>query len=428
MPAPQSAPDSLYAGPDLQRAAELSPLRRTPGDRFRGVRNAAAILGDLAKKRLEARATANCELVVATGPDPLTGDELRAAYIGAGENRAWCLSSVFDRHEVTARRSAVDPADIPRLVADMRDDVDVLFIEGILGRSFARSFDESGPPFAGMPAWIKQRVRLHGDWPRQVAGLKRDTRQETARILRKYQYGCSLTRRPEDHADFYDRLYLPYVTGRFGPAAHVVERRRFLTECRRGVLLRLAREGHLLGAALLRPVGRTMAVVWSALHPEKESADLRGATDALDYFSLLYAHLQRCRWLDLGPSRPDLCDGTLRYKAKWGSEIYRGLVSQSGVTWRCNEKRAGGLGFLRRHVFLIRVAGGLRAVAVVDGGADASASKLGAMLNPGVRDYRVVALSPPGERLAAAARDFGGHMTVVEAKDYRDVMSAITAA
>lgn len=421
MPAPQRTPDSLHAGPDLQRAAELSQLQRTAGDRFRGSWNAAAILGDLARKRLESRAAANCELIVATGPDPLTGDELRAAYVGAGENRAWCLSSVFDRHEVIASRTAGSPGDIPQLVAELQDGVDVLFIEGISGRSFVRS----GPPFAGMPAWIKQRVRLLGDWPRQVAGLPRDTRQETARILRKYRYRCSLTRKPGDHADFYDRLYLPYVTGRFGPAAHVVERRRFLSECRRGVLLRLAREDKLLGAALLRPVGRTMAVVWSALHPEKESTDLRGVTDALDYFSLLYAHLQRCRWLDLGPSRPDLCDGTLRYKAKWGSEIYSGLVPQSEVIWRCNAKRAGALCFLRRHVFLIRTAGGLRAVAVVDG--DAPATKLAAKLNPGVRDYRVVTLSPPGEHLTRVARNFGGNMSVVEAKDYRDVMSAMTA-
>jgi hypothetical protein len=36
-------------------------------------------------------------------------------------------------------------------------------------------------------------------------------------------------------------------------------------------------------------------------------------------------------------------------------------------------------------------------------------------------------LSPPGEHLTRVARNFGGNMSVVEAKDYRDVMSAMTA-
>jgi hypothetical protein len=423
MPASPLACEYLYAGPELSRAAELSTLSRTAGERIRSVANAAAILSDLAKKRFAPRGVEKCELVVATGPDMVTGDELKVAYIGTGRNGAWCLSTVFERHETAVTSLGANPGEIPQLVADVPRDIDILFLEGVSAGPGARS----GPPFARMPAWIKQRVRLLGNWPQQVAALPRHTRQETARILRKYEYRCCLTRRSEDHAEFHDRLYSPYVTKRFGPAAHVVERERFLTECRRGALLRLVREDALLGAALLRPVGRTMAVVWSALDPAKDGSALRGVTDALDYFSLLYAHLHGCRWLDLGPSRPDLYDGTLRYKAKWRGEIYRGLAPQSEVTWRCNATSAAAPGFLRRHAFLVRAAGGLRAVTVTDGDAGAAGSRLATMWNPGVRDYRVIALSPPGDGLAAVARDFSGRMSIVEAKDHRDLMSAMLA-
>jgi hypothetical protein len=193
------------------------------------------------------------------------------------------------------------------------------------------------------------------------------------------------------------------------------------------VLLQVSRADGVLGAALLRPVGRTMAVVWSALDSARGPDGLRGVTDALDYFSLLYAHLRGCRWLDLGPSRPDLYDGTLRYKAKWGSEIYPGLMPQPKIYLRCNRS---GSGFLQRHAFLLRVTGGFRAVLVVngDGDADTLGPKLRSIMNRGVQDYRVVSLAQPGDRLERALRALGPDVTLADASACRGLMSAMTGA
>jgi hypothetical protein len=277
-----------------------------------------------------------------------------------------------------------------------------------------------------MPAWIKQRVRVLESWPAQIDALRRETRQEAGRYLRKYGFGCSLTREAEDFEHFHDSLYRPYVARRFGLAAHFVERSLFLRECRRGVLLRVTRDGQIFGAALLRPVGGTMSVVWSALDPERAAAELRGVTDILDYFSLLYAHLRRCRWLDLGPSRPDLCDGILRYKGKWGAEIHGGLVPQSTMFLACAGKGGAQHGFLRRHAFLMHTSAGFRAVIFVDGDTDAQAFgvKLSTLMTRGVADYRVVALSPPGDGLRELIANFEAEVTLADASEHADVMSA----
>ncbi|MEX2123320.1 MAG: hypothetical protein WD795_05475 [Woeseia sp.] len=424
---PLLAQEILYAGPDLRKAARQSRIHQTPRDRLDGVRNATAILSDVIANRIRHRNKTRFELVIAIGKSPDTGDKLTAAYAGPGDNRAWCLSNVFAQYEVSDRTSAKEPDDVRRLLAAAKGNVDVFFREGLAGDVFS----QAGLPFVRMPAWIKQRVRVLGDWPAQIDGMRRDTRQETARILRKYRYTCHLTRNADDHANFYDRLYRPYVARRFGATAHLVERDRFLKECRRGVVLQLTLQHTVLGAALLRPVGRTMAVVWSALDPDKEAVHLRGVTDALDYFSLLYAHLRGCRWLDLGPSRPDLCDGTLRYKAKRGAAIYPGLVPQSDIAWACRGQSDGERDFLLRHAFLIRTAGesrsGLRAVVFVDGrtDADAFAAKLSSILTPGVRDYRVVALSPPNCRLKEVVKETDANLTLVNAASYPDAMTAM---
>jgi hypothetical protein len=248
--------------------------------------------------------------------------------------------------------------------------------------------------------------------------------------LRKYEFGCSLVRRNEDFAFFYDSLYRPYVAQRFGAAAHVVERNAFLRECRRGALLRVSGQGGILGAALLRPVGRTMAVVWSAPDPQRKPAELRGVTDTLDYFSLLYAHLRRCRWLDLGPSRPDLHDGILRYKGKWGAEIAGGRVPQPTISLACAGQSNAQRNFLRRHAFLTRCSGGFRASLFVDGDTDPAEfrAKLSRMRHPGVHGYRVVALSSPTAALREVVTNADGRASLVDASECADVMTVASRA
>jgi hypothetical protein len=410
----------LYVGADLHHAAERSRLSHSFRDRVSGMRNAAAILSDVALKRMRRRDSPRLELVVARGREPDSGETVTAAYAGPGDNCGWCLSSVFSNYTEMERVPLREAGHLQQL-AGVRSRIDVLFAEGLPG-----VYETSGLFFLHMPAWIKQRVRVLENWPEQIDALRRETRQEVGRFLRKYEFGCSLTRKDEDFMGFYDRLYRPYIAQRFGPAAHVVERSLFLEECRRGVLLRVTRGGAVPGAALLRPVGRTMAVVWSALDPGREAADLRGVTDTLDYFSLLYAHLRRCRWLDLGPSRPDLYDGILRYKAKWGAEIFGGLVPQSTILLACAGKGEAQRNFLKRHAFLTRQSTGLRALVFVDGDVNAAAfgAKLSALMHPGVDDYRVVALSPPGDGLRTVIANLEADVTLADTGQHADLMRA----
>src|SRR5690606_8912692 len=232
-----------------------------------------------------------------------------------------------------------------------------------------------------------------------------------------------------DYRDFYENLYVPYVTQRFGPAAFVVDPTSFYQECRRGVLLRLTHEKRVVGAALLRPIGRTLAVVWSALDVLGDGGALRGVTDSLDYFSLLYAHMTGCRWLDLGPSRPDLCDGILRYKSKWGAEITQGLVPQANIMWACKQKPNGDLDYFRRHAFLTKTKNGLQALMVIDGRSDLDVflARLNTGLSSGIRNYRVIALQGIDARLKERTELLDANLALLDASDFPDFTSAFTS-
>ncbi len=413
------ADDVLYAGPDLHRAAAESRVRLTRADRLAGLRNACAVGAGMATGRLRGGGDRSFELVVAAGNEaagPL------AVYAGTGANRDWCLSSVFPGYRIRAHTETRTPSELAHALADAGKEADIVFTEGIsrpaletAGAAHSGTPDPAGSPLTfAMPAWVKQRLSVVGDWPRQLAGLRRDTRQEVSRVLRKYGYTCHLSRDPADRADFYDRLYRPYVSRRFGEAALVVDRERFLADCRRGVLLRLARQDEVVGTALLRPLGRTLAVVWSALDPAGPSSRLRGASDVLDYFSLLYAHLRGARWLDLGPSRPDLFDGVLRYKAKWGAEVRPGLAPQAEL--RCSCRGSAAAGFLERHAFLVKAGGGLRGLFFCGADTDPGAfrAQVSAALTKGVRDYRVTAFAPPDRQLEGLVAGLDARIELVD--------------
>lgn len=416
----------LYAGDDLHRAADLSSPASNGQSRFHGFRNAAGIALDLGAARLRNRAHPPLELLVAVGQDPESGREISVTYAGYGANRAWCLSNAFRNYRVVERTPPVSGSDLGHTLDRLVHETDISFLDGLSPRFVA----SGGRSFVTMPAWIKQRVLLSGDWPAQVDGLRRATRQEVRRFLRKYRYECHLSRQALHFADFYEHLYVPYVSRRFEAAAMIVDRERFLRECRRGILLRLTREGNLHGAALLRRVGNTMAVVWSAVDSGSDAASSRGATDAMDYFSLLYAHVTGCRWLDLGPSRPDLCDGILRYKAKWGATITAGLVPQPTIAWTCNAPHGGNLYLLRRHAFLRRTRTGLQAVIVLGGQDDADelGGKVTAGLQSGIRDFKVVNAPGMSVALPDSLQGVDARLSFLDASGYPDFMSALSVA
>jgi hypothetical protein len=134
----------------------------------------------------------------------------------------------------------------------------------------------------------------------------------------------------------------------------------------------------------------------------------------MDYFSLLYAHLRRCSWLDFGPSRPDLFDGALRYKAKWGAEVHPGLAPQAEIRCACRGTRAAD--FLERHAFLVRANGGLRGLFFCGAGTEPAALRatLSAAMTKGVRDYRVTTLAPPDEPLTRAIGSLDAGIELVD--------------
>jgi len=413
----------LYAGPDLKTAIANSDVRWSISDTATGLRNYAGVLLDVLRYRDTGIATSNHELTIASCTTNDDEEPFVAAYAGPGTNRAWCLSTITDRYANIETTRYASAAELLRALDNITGTANIIFREGLRGAGSAENLAHS----IRFPAWIRQRVRISPSWHTQVDEMRRGTRQETTRLLRKNAFRCRLSTGVADINDFYERLYLPSVERRHGASALVVDKERVLREFRRGVVIQLIGENKVLAAAVLRQIGHTMAVLWTGLAGDPSSAGLRGTTDALDYFSLLYASLKRCRWLDLGRSRPDLRDGLLRYKRKWGAEFTVGFVPQTELRLTCMGRHDSELDFLRRHAFIGRSGRRFHAQLFVDGDITAADlhNAIDEVATPGLSNYRIVTLSPLSRRQSELEKNVPWPISLIEADS---VLSAMVAA
>lgn len=411
---------SLHCGSDLIDAAERSDIDRSMRDRYAGIANGLGILADAVRYRRNQSDNPRFEMVLATGLIRGTSSPASVAYAGNGANRDWCNgTSISGRNDTEVAQYSSAQETIEALRSNIKE-VDIVFVDD-LDEDLVAGLQTD---FVRLPAWIKQRVRLVDDWPSQIRSLKRRQRQEVSRVIRKYGYECRLAGNATEISRFYDQQYRPFVRSLYGRNAIIVDRDRFVRECRRGVLLQLIDHEAVVASALLRPVGRSMGIVWTGMDPGANFKRIPGATDALDYFSLLYAHLKGYRWLDFGPSRADLCDGPLRYKRKWGSEIITGHFRQPCIYWTCNGDNNAIRDFLRRHMFISNKKGRLTCLTFMfdDNDAEMLRRKMKHEITRGISDYQVVSLWPVSKPLRSDLNHIHPNIHVIETQSVADAM------
>lgn len=412
----------MFSGADLKIAADKSDIRYSFLDPLKGVTNAFGIATDLIRYRNKRPADDKLLIAHAVGSSRRIADEFSAVYAGNGANRDWCFSTVFEQFEITQSRAYESTEGLAVALGAQSLNSALVFAEGLSITALQANIGQ----VVTIPAWVRQRLCIRNSWQTQIAELKRGTRQELTRFLRKHQYTCEATHQQEDFEYFFDKLYRPYVLKRHGESGIMVSRERFMRECRRGVVLQLFHNGEIVAAAVLRRIVNTMAILWSGSAQESDAQQIHGVTDALDYFSLLYASAKKCRWLDFGRSRPSLNDGVLRYKRKWGAEFTAGAVRQSAIQLILPSNNATGFEHLQQQVFVLR--NGQRFYAVLfinaDSPIDDIREKIKGILTPGLAEYRVITVGLLSEPLRTAIETLEQPIRIIETSSIDEALLA----
>ncbi len=137
------------------------------------------------------------------------------------------------------------------------------------------------------------------------------------------QQGFAATQRgePADLERFYETMYLPFASARFGEAAATLDRATLRQALARGTIVWVEQDGRPVAAQLLERCGSTLHTIAVGTSLEPAAAQSVGVLTALKVAASDLALDTGFAWIDFGGCMPWLTDGVLQNKRQWGAEL-----------------------------------------------------------------------------------------------------------
>jgi hypothetical protein len=163
--------------------------------------------------------------------------------------------------------------------------------------------------------WVRQRVYLNS----REYGKYRWKIEKNGRKTRERKYRFRLVNDYESVESFYEELYLPYISARFGDTVHLRSHGEFKRWVGSGFLLQVFHGDIWVSGVVCRlRKGELSALALGHLPEERYSLSF-GALSAAYYFLFQYAAEHSLDCLDLLRSKPHGDDGVFRHKRNWGA-------------------------------------------------------------------------------------------------------------
>lgn len=300
----------------------------------------------------------NIVVIKLTGNEKYSSDVITVTYIGDGSSYDHVIANLFCNTPKILSEQPVSCWNVNSKIKSAQKSDDMLI--GDFDFPLSHLVNTEGSMVT--PRWLKQKVTIADTWQEVLTGMRRKTRREAQRSIRKNNLIAQVIRDPEIDRYFYHRLYIPYINKRFTNQASLVEEKRFLKECADGQLIVVKQDDHILASVLVHLSGKQMTMAWTGIDKTHIKGNHSGIADALDYFSLLYAYKQGCDEMDMGTSRALINDGALQYKKKWGARISTGKIPKGIIFYKASRFSSSILSFLVNTPMIVRNDTGLCAV------------------------------------------------------------------
>lgn len=363
--------------------------------------------------------------IVFTGAEKNSGAPLRLLYVGSGNHLAWVRDLAYRDCRVESEVDGL-PAWKARALADARGrDVDLVVVD--LPWPWHHLLQGRG--FLEVPAWINQRFAVPERWEDVFPRLRRSARGEDLRNIRKYRLEYRLVRDEAAIRRFYETMYVPHLTRRFGEAAYIEPEWKIRYCVESGTLMEIRREGELVAAQVLWGSRGALHFLWAGTTDDEFGPHTRGIFPALYYYGLLHAFENGFSEADYCGSRPVLTDGIFQMKRRWGASVHDGW-SRDTLFIRPRRLAGGCLELLARTPFIARGAAGLEG-RVLCAAAPASGEDVERVrqqfASDGIGEIRILSLAAPLPEALEAARGAPG-VCIVDLSQQADPASAWAAA
>jgi hypothetical protein len=223
---------------------------------------------------------------------------------------------IYSKEPTRRKVTTVFPWNLPRKLASLSPHADLIIVRtDIVSGELLFSED-----YIAVPEWVASILPV----PKSLTELSKASHsvKSDVRKIRKRAFSPVISHESDDLETFYETMYVPYITQRYGPLAKVRPfdrlKRRF---DKRGGLLFVEWKGQHIAGALYNIDGDTFSFLFIGVKDGDFGYVQMGAIAALYYFRISLAGELGCKQIYLGGSRSFLDDGVFQYKRKWGMKV-----------------------------------------------------------------------------------------------------------
>jgi hypothetical protein len=222
----------------------------------------------------------------------------------------------FEGEPVREPLGRVAVRSLERIVRQYHESVDLIIVRVdrlTYPNAFARGY-------LVVPEWIGTKLHVPDDvnaFVRSSSNRERDVRRVRTRKFQPF-----VSSDEQSLIRFYRSFYLPLSKARYGGLLVVRPIQDLKRRMQRGGILWACKDQEPLAGLLFEQRGGVIDVLAVGTLDGEPALTKQGAIAALYYFIVDLARRQTCHTVDFRGSRSSLTDGVLRYKCKWGANLY----------------------------------------------------------------------------------------------------------
>jgi hypothetical protein len=215
---------------------------------------------------------------------------------------------------------------IPDLIKDYNVDMVIAEISPIALNKFQK-FD--GYIF---PEWTNMRIKID----RPISQISKESAADFSDIkrrIRKFSQTYEILTDQESLNYFNDKFYIPYISKRHGEEAWIDDLHEIWKAAVSPMILFIKENDVIVGASLNIKTEDSFCIKRLGLLDGNEEYLKHGVVGALYYFGILEANKMKCKYFDLGGTRPFLSDGLTKFKMGLGGEFVTDLSPSKEYLW-----------------------------------------------------------------------------------------------
>jgi len=174
----------------------------------------------------------------------------------------------------------------------------------------------------GYIAPVRVMMRIDIDRPEsEICSRQVSDFPDIKRKVRKHNLTYEIINDKGSINNFYDKFYLPYTTKRHGEEAFIEDLSAIGELSPSSFIMAIKENGVIAGEAQFINSGENLSLMRLGLLEGNMELRTHGIIGAIYYFAIIEGQKMKCRYLDLGGTRPFLTDGLTQFKLGLGAEF-----------------------------------------------------------------------------------------------------------